>query len=294
MFDLPSEFAREPGLPDVYHDLQPALLSATLKLTNYGAENRFTGSDLNLYYDKAHRLWHKRPDWFLALDVPYLYDGKDLRESYVAWDEKETHPYLIVELLSPGTAKQDLGPFFRPEDEVDPEAEVVPEMDDWVEEDESEIGAEPEEEGGDRSGNGNGNTTQKVKPPAKWTVYQDILQVPNYVVFDRRSGKLWFFRLVNGKYERQGLDSKNPRLWFEELQAGLGVWEGEYNEVIEQLWLRWFDAAGNWIPTPEEEVAQERQRADAEQRRADDAERRNALLLERLKQQGIDLDLDDF
>jgi hypothetical protein len=27
MYDLPSEFPEEPGLPDVFHDLQPQLLS---------------------------------------------------------------------------------------------------------------------------------------------------------------------------------------------------------------------------------------------------------------------------
>jgi len=27
-----------------------------------------------------------------------------------------------------------------------------------------------------------------------------------------------------------------------------------------RLWLRWYDAAGNWIPTPAEQVEQERQR----------------------------------
>ena len=291
MYSLPSEFPREPGLPDVYHDLQPALLSATLRLTNYGAENRFTGSDLNLYYDKAHRLWHKRPDWFLALDVPYLYNGTDLRESYVAWDEKETHPYLIVELLSPGTAKQDLGPFYHPEDEMDPGAEEVPEMDHYLEETESDS-----DSNGSNGSNGaetGSSETQRVKPPAKWTVYQDILRVPNYVVFDRRSSKLWFFKLVDGKYERQPVDRESPRLWFEDLQIGLGVWEGEYNEAT-QVWLRWFDAAGDWIPTPEEEAERERQEKLQERQRADEAERRAALLLERLKQQGIDVDLDDL
>ena len=32
MYDLPSEDLEEPGLPDEFHDLQPQLLSATLRL----------------------------------------------------------------------------------------------------------------------------------------------------------------------------------------------------------------------------------------------------------------------
>jgi Uma2 family endonuclease len=33
MYDLPSQDPEEPGLPDEFHDLQPQLLSATLRLT---------------------------------------------------------------------------------------------------------------------------------------------------------------------------------------------------------------------------------------------------------------------
>ncbi len=32
MYDLPSEDPEEPGLPDEFHDLQPQLLSRTLRL----------------------------------------------------------------------------------------------------------------------------------------------------------------------------------------------------------------------------------------------------------------------
>lgn len=39
MYDLPSENPEEPGLPDEFHDHQPELLSITLKLADYGADN---------------------------------------------------------------------------------------------------------------------------------------------------------------------------------------------------------------------------------------------------------------
>ena len=38
MYDLPSEFPEEPGLPDEYHDLQPQLLSRTLTLAQYSRD----------------------------------------------------------------------------------------------------------------------------------------------------------------------------------------------------------------------------------------------------------------
>jgi uncharacterized membrane protein len=66
--------------------------------------------------------------------------------------------------------------------------------------------------------------------------------------------------------------------------------------------LRWYDRAGNWIPTLEEEkliarqeaqranelAEQERQRADLQQQRAESAEQRAEQLVARLREMGID------
>jgi Uma2 family endonuclease len=159
MYDLPSEFPEEPGLPDEYHDLQPQLLSRTLTLAHYSREDWFAASDLNVYYDVQHPLWHKRPDWFLAVGVPRLYDGKDLRRSYVVWQEGRS-PEVVVEFLSPGTEQADLGHFF---DEVDGEGAN---------------GAEPDSDTS-LSSKVNG-WRQDVSPPEKFTVYERYLRVPYY------------------------------------------------------------------------------------------------------------------
>lgn len=87
MYDLPSENHEEPGLPDEFHDHQPELLSVSLSLIDYSADNFFTGKDLNLYYDVRHPNWYKRPDWFLSVGVPRLYENNDMRLSYVVWQE---------------------------------------------------------------------------------------------------------------------------------------------------------------------------------------------------------------
>lgn len=108
MYDLPSEDPEEPGLPDEYHDLQPQLLSRTFRPRCYSQERVFTASDLNLYYDVHNPRWYKRPDWFAVVDVPRLYDEKDLRLSYVLWQEG-IDPFVVIELLSPGTEREDLG-----------------------------------------------------------------------------------------------------------------------------------------------------------------------------------------
>ncbi|MGB7416131.1 MAG: Uma2 family endonuclease, partial [Thermosynechococcaceae cyanobacterium] len=50
MYDLPSEYPEELGLPDEFHDFQPQLLRETCQLPAYLADNIFIGTDINLYY----------------------------------------------------------------------------------------------------------------------------------------------------------------------------------------------------------------------------------------------------
>ena len=116
MYDLPSEDPEEPGLPDEFHDYQPQLLRETFQPPRYMPDRFFVGTDLNLYYILGHPLWHKRPDWFAVLGVPRLYHERNLRLSYVMWQEG-TAPYVVVELLSPSTEREDLGQTERDTDE---------------------------------------------------------------------------------------------------------------------------------------------------------------------------------
>ncbi|MBE7383473.1 MAG: Uma2 family endonuclease [Leptolyngbya sp. SIO1E4] len=252
MYDLPSEFPEEPGLPDEFHDLQPQLLSRTLSLADYRRDNWFTGSDLNVYYDVHHPLWHKRPDWFLALNVPRLYDGHDLRRSYVVWQEGQS-PTVVVEFLSPRTEREDLGRFYRDSDQVkeDPET-VVP--------------------------------TESAKTPSKLEVYERYLRVPHYIVYSRYSQRLRYFKLVGSRYEEQSLAPNNPRLWLEDLGVGLGLWQGDF-EGISGYWLRWCDEAGTWLLTDTEKAEQRAQQA---QQQAEQAEQRAEQLANRLRALGID------
>jgi len=108
MYDLPSENPEEPGLPDDFHFLQPLLLYLTFQPTTWNPELVYSAADLNLYYDLKHPLWYKRPDWFGVVGVTKLYQGQDLRLSYVTWQE-QANPFVVVELLSPGTEEEDLG-----------------------------------------------------------------------------------------------------------------------------------------------------------------------------------------
>ncbi|NJL86788.1 MAG: Uma2 family endonuclease [Leptolyngbyaceae cyanobacterium SM1_1_3] len=236
MYDLPSEDPEEPGLPDEFHDLQPQLLSATLQLSTYAADNRFTGTDLNLYYDIRQPLWYKRPDWFLVLGVPRLYQGQDLRLSYVLWQEGVS-PFVVVELISPGTEAEDLG-------QVKPSAN---------------------------------------QPPTKWQVYEQILRVPYYIVYNRYSNQLQAFGLKEGTY--QPLELTHQKLWIPQLNLGLGLWQGTY-QGISRHWLRWYNPR-NWIST---EAEQERQRAEQAEAKLLRSQQQQQRLIEQLRARGIDPD----
>ncbi len=108
MYDLPSEDPEEPGLPDEFHLWQAELLSQTFHPPTLPPERIFVASDLNLYYDPLNTGWYKRPDWFAVVGVSRLYQGQDLRLSYVSWQEG-VRPVVVIELLSPGTQDEDLG-----------------------------------------------------------------------------------------------------------------------------------------------------------------------------------------
>ena len=249
MYDLPSEFPEEPGLPDVFHDLQPQLLSRTLQLANYTQDNYFTASDLNLYYDVHHPLWHKRPDWFLAVGVSALYDGHDLRRSYVVWQEGRP-PCILVEFLSPGTEREDLGRFFEATDQV------------------SDNETEP--------------LTDAAAPPGKLVVYEQYLRAPHYIVYSRYTRRLRYFKLIGGQYEEQSVQPSCPMIWLTDLQVGLGLWEGTF-EGVPGAWLRWCDQTGEWFltDTEQERQAKEQERQAKEQERQAKEQERQAKEQER-------------
>lgn len=270
MYDLPSEDPEEPGLPDEFHDLQPQLLSRTLSLTGYSRENWFTASDLNIYYHVRHPLWHKRPDWFLVVDVPRLYEQRDLRRSYVLWQEGEL-PDVVVEFLSPGTEAEDLGRFYNEgANVVEPEAIVS-------------TPPSPVE---------SGEMPVKAKPPGKFEVYEQYLRVSYYLVYSRYTGQLRYFKLEGGQYREQSLNAENPLVWLDDLEIGLGVWQGEF-EGVTANWLRWCDRQGNWLLTDTEQAQQQlKQERQAKEQERQAKERAQAQLLQaarNLLSTGMDL-----
>ncbi len=239
MYDLPSELVGESGLPDEFHCIQADLLSETCQPIGYPSEEILLASDLNLYYDPRHTQWYKRPDWYMVLGVPRANQQQELRLSYLMWQEGVT-PFLIVELLSPGTEDDDLGQRLR------------------------EIN----------------------QPPTKWEVYERILRVPYYVIYDRYENNLRAFKISGMHYEAIALPEN--RFWLEELGLGLGLWQGAY-QGTSGLWLRWYDKSG-WLLTLAEKATSDREIAKFERQRAEAEKQRADKLAAYLRSQGIDPD----
>lgn len=290
MYDLPSEYPDEPGLPDEFHSLQPQLLSRTLQLTDYDASNRFTATDLNVYYDLNHTGWHKRPDWFLSVDVSRVYDENEpLRRSYVVWQEQRS-PTVIVEFLSLNTERQDLGRFYGEADRI-----VDEEM---LKQNPASVPKLLTEE----------ERANKQTPPDKFTVYEQYLKVPHYIVYSRHKQRLRYFKHNGVRYEEQPVQKDQvPAIWLSDLKVGLGIWNDYFEELVGP-WLRWCDADGNWLLTDTEKavlakaaeseakeaaekVAQQAQ-AEAQQAQAEaqQAQEKAERLAQRLKALGLDPD----
>ena len=202
--------------------------------------------DLNLYYDVENPKRYKRPDWFAVVGVSRLYEQRELRKSYVVWQE-EVHPLMIVELLSESTEAEDLG-----------------------------------------------ETTRKApeKPPTKWEVYEQILRVPYYIVYDGEKENFRAFQLAENGYEE--LEIRNKQLWLEELGLGLRLWQGSH-KGIERWWLRFYEESGNLIPTEAEERDREQQEKEwerQEKERERQAKEQAQTALQQLRARLIAMGLD--
>jgi hypothetical protein len=165
---------------------------------------------------------------------------------------------------------------------------------------------------------------QKGKTAAKKDLYAQI-GIPYYVVFDP-------LRQIQGQAEMNGamlrvwtispvgytelttdpgIVAVGESVWFEGVGLGLTLWEGQFEEEVTRLWLRWCDREGRVIPTGAEGQEIERQRTEmerqrteverqgreierqgreVERQRADEAELRANRLTERLRAMGINPD----
>lgn len=116
-----------------------------------------------------------------------------------------------------------------------------------------------------------------VTKPGKFWVYERVMRIPYYGIYEINSGRLEVYRLIDGYYQLLELNQRG-HFPIALLGVELGLWQGNYQNQT-MLWLRWWDEEGNLLLIGDERAelerlrgAQQRERAEQERLRADSAE----------------------
>jgi hypothetical protein len=124
---------------------------------------------------------------------------------------------------------------------------------------------------------------KRTYPPGRWFFYEQILQVPIYIIFAPDGGLLEYHQLENRRYELK-LPDENGRHWMEEIGLYLGTWQGT-KEGRTGYWLRWWDRDRNLLPWAVEQIEQERQRVEQERQRVEQERQRTEQERQRAEQE---------
>lgn len=128
----------------------------------------------------------------------------------------------------------------------------------------------------------------------KLEIYQSIgiLYYVVYAPLRKRKARFQIYKLIDGEYVLQS-DSYQP-YWLPEIGLGIGVETQIYCGRLRE-WLYWYDENGVRYPNPTERAEAEAGRAETEAGRAEAeaaarrvAEQRANLLMEKLREMGID------
>ena len=101
----------------------------------------------------------------------------------------------------------------------------------------------------------------------KFWVYERVMRVPYYGIYEILTGKLEVYQLINGNYQKMQPNDRG-HYPIDPMQVEIGLWHGTYQHQ-EMLWLRWWDLDGNLLLIGQEQVAIERHRTEQEHQRAE-------------------------
>ena len=124
------------------------------------------------------------------------------------------------------------------------------------------------------------STTAPTDRGLKKQIYQNTFRTPDYFWFDPDSLEFAGFHLIDGEYQPIEANLQG-HLWSQQLGLYLG---------IHQRQLRFFTAESQLVPTPEEAVELEIQRAEHETQRAEREAQRAERLAAKLRELNIDPD----
>ncbi len=106
-------------------------------------------------------------------------------------------------------------------------------------------------------------TTAEQDHTTRKDLYERTFRTEEYFIYDPFTRTLEGWRLIKRRYVRIE-PNEHGRLWSEELELGVGTWQGEF-QGHNDLWLRFYNSEGSLVGIRGESVnhAFERQRAEA-------------------------------
>ena len=201
-----------------------------------GLPDQFHGVQPQILHETLHLLDYPPEEWFVGFDMNLYYDV-----NHTGWHK---HPdWFLVVGIPHLYEEQSLRSSYVTWDEGLNPTVIIEFLSPGT--DDEDLGPFAPKPPIDRPG----------KPPSKFTVYEQILKVPHYLVYDKPTATLRYFKLINERYQEQPIAPTAPQVWIPELKIGLVLWEGEYR-TTRNPWLRWCDAHGGLIPTLREEQQQ--------------------------------------
>ena len=109
-----------------------------------------------------------------------------------------------------------------------------------------------------------------VTKPGKFWVYERVMRIPYYGIYQVNNGRLEVYRLIDGYYQLLELNQRG-HFPITPLGVELGLWQGSYQNQT-MLWLRWWDEEGNLLLIGDERAELERLRGEQQRERAESAE----------------------
>ena len=109
-----------------------------------------------------------------------------------------------------------------------------------------------------------------VTKPGKFWVYERVMRIPYYGIYQVNNGRLEVYRLIDGYYQLLELNQRG-HFPIAPLGVELGLWQGSYQNQT-MLWLRWWDEEGNLLLIGDERAELERLRGAQQRERAESAE----------------------
>lgn len=106
--------------------------------------------------------------------------------------------------------------------------------------------------------------------PGKFWVYEQVMRIPYYGIYEINSGRLEVYRLIDGYYRLLELNEQG-HFAIVLLGVELGLWQRSYQNQ-EMLWLRWWDEEGNLLLIGDERAELERLRGEQQREIAESAE----------------------